>query len=565
MTKMDRTIYPTRLHYAGLKTRSLLATTCLSVIIGSFGSNDAHAGAIETNIPDLTINWINTLTFSSLYRTETPNKLAYADANEDDSIRNIRSNLAAQRFDLLSQLDIKYKSFGIRGSASAWDDLIYNFKNTNNSAGTLNSLVADNKDYSKHTQQLAGYHAEISDLFGYGSFAFANNSRVSFRVGQFTQLWGESLFLATNGVSAGQNPIDAIKAQLLLNPQARDIYMPTPQISVTYEPTPDLSFSAYYKFDWRRTRISPAGSYFSTTDVLDVGADRLFAGESPIGGQSYFSRGSDIRPHGLDNQFGINVRYKIGDYDLGLYAIRYDDTTPGQVLYLHPKSAIADAAAFSSGSNNIGSYQVAFAKGIQIYGASFSTNIFQVINLAGEISARRNAALASGSLIVPMTAGNGNNVFYPMGDTLHAQVSAVYASVPIRWLHTDSLQVLGEIGGNHLLGISQNSAAFSPTANKTAMLGTVVASLSYLQLFNKTDVTPSVGLSWDFYHTSPIDLGDRAHTGNVNAGLTMLYNQTWSLQFQYKHFFGNVSNVNDALNNTYLGKDYSGLELQRTF
>ena len=550
---------------APLGLRALMATTCLFSAATVLMTTKADAAIIQTNIPDLSINWDNTLTFSSLFRSESADKTAYADPNEDDPIRDIRSSLAAQRFDLLSQLDIKYKAFGVRASAAAWDDLIYNFSNDNNSPGTLNSNIANNQDWAKHTQQLAGYHAEVADLFGYGSFGFSDGSRISFRAGQFSQLWGESLFLATNGISAGQNPIDAIKASILLNPQARDIFMPTPQLSVTYEPTTDLSFSAYYKLDWRRTRISPAGSYFATTDVVDVAADKLYATPVAPGAYTYFSRDSDIRPHGLDNQFGVNVRYKIGDYDIGLYALRYDDTTPGQVLYLHPKTPAQALASIESGNLNIGSYQLAFAKGIQIYGASFSTNIFDVINLAGEISARRNAALNSGTLIAPMTAGNGNNVFYPMGDTLHFQVSAIYASVPIHFLRTNSLQILGEVGGNHLLGISQNSQNMNPIADKTAALGTIVASLSYLQLIPRVDVTPSVGLTYDFYHTSPIDLSDRARTGNINAGVTALYNQTWSFQLQYKHFIGNVSNTNDAVNNTDLGKDYAGVEIQRTF
>lgn len=467
---------PSSLAARSKQARRLAAAT----ILASGGVVALHqpAGAIpiEVNIPGLTVNWNSTITFNSLFQTETVDKLHLADPNDDDTERNIRNGLAAQRFDLLSEVDVKYGNFGARGSAVAWDDLLYNFGNDNNSPSTLNTFVANHRDYSLHTQQLAGYHAEVADLFTYGAFPLSDTSRLTYRIGQFVQIWGESLFLATNGISAGQNPIDGIKGQILLNPQARDIYLPTPQVSATYEVNSNLSFSAYYKLGWRQTRIDPAGTYFSPTNILDVGGDKLFI---PGLGGLYLSRISDIRPNGLDGQGGIDMRYRFGDYDLGLYAIRYDDTTPGQVLYIHPGFTTAPYPA-------LGGYQLVYARGIQAYGASFSTDVFDVINVAGEVSARRNQPLVSLGEAVPLYAGNSNNVFYPMGDTLHGQVSFIYASKPIHLIRSNQLQLLGEIGGNHLLEFTQNRENFSPYANHTALLGTVVLSLSYLEALPKT-------------------------------------------------------------------------------
>lgn len=540
---------PRRLDHRLLQSTALVALCSIAPA--------AHATVIQTNLPDLSIRWDNTATESILGRTETPSKLTKNSPNSDDTDRDFRGTLAAARTDLYSELDVKYKRFGIRASAAAWYDPVYDVRNTNNSPSTLNSILANNRDWQRSSAQLAGYHAEIADMFTYGSVSFGHDQTFSYRVGQFAQLWGESLYLASNGIAGGMNPIDAIKGQLLLNPQARDVYMATPQISITYQPIAPLSISAYYKLGYRQTRVSPVGTYFSASDILDVGGDKLFPGGSLPGiGRLYFRRGNDIKPHGLDGQFGVAVRYNFGGGTLGLYGLRYDEVSPQQI-YLHP-----DASQISTG--RIGSYQIVYPKGIQLYGASYSTNIFDVINLGAELSARHGVDLVSAGEVAGPDSSNGNNVLYPVGDTLHGQLSVIYASPPVRLIHADQISITGEVGFNQLLDAYQNSQALAEGVSHFASLINVVAQASYYSIRPGLDLTPSVGIQWQLCNNSAVDVSERAHTGNLSLGLTAVLDQKYNFLMQYRHYIGDNSNTNPTDNNALLGRDFVGVSVSTT-
>jgi hypothetical protein len=48
-----------------------------------------------------------------------------------------------------------------------------------------------------------------------------------------------------------------------------------PQLSSTLQLTNDTSVEAYVQFKYRETRLHPAGSYLSSTDMLGDGAERF--------------------------------------------------------------------------------------------------------------------------------------------------------------------------------------------------------------------------------------------------------------------------------------------------
>ncbi len=538
----------------------MLGSSGIVAVVGwlAFSSGFARASEIETSIPDFSLRWDNTVTTDELFRTETLDKTQLANNNDDDAPRNFRGSLAAARQDLYSEIDVKYGDFGARGSASGWEDFVYDFHNTNNSAGTLNSIVDDNRTFQRGSQQIAGNHAELNDLFTYGSFAFGNGRQLSYRVGQFVQIWGESLLFAGNGIGGGMNPVDGIKGQLLLNAQARDVYLPTPQISVTYNIQTGLSVSSYYKLGWRSYRTSPIGTYFGASDVVDLGADKLFVTE----GQNapYFRRSQDIKPSSGDGEFGLNVRYRLGEYDLGLYFVRYNWTTPGDI-YLHP-GINADSA-----TGQLGTYQQVYPKGVQIYGASASTNVIDVINLAGEVSVRRNEPLLSVPAAVGLDAGSGNNIGFPRGDVAHAQLSVVYASPPIHFIRSNQLALTGEVAGNHLLQCYSNcDLRQGAGTTNTAVSSYFILTASYLNLFPDVDVTPSVGWSYNFYGSSPVISGP-AHSGTINFSVKALYSGRYTLTGEYQHYYGNHSNdpAEIVYNNPFLGRDFAGIAFTTTF
>ena len=110
-------------------------------------------------------------------------------------------------------------------------------------------------------------------------------------------LWGESLFFGANGIAAGQAPIDVIKATSVPNTPFKELIRPVNQFSGQIQLRSNLSVAAYYQFEWEENRIPAVGSYFSTSDAVGDGGERLIVG-GPIGPNQQplaFFRGKDVK------------------------------------------------------------------------------------------------------------------------------------------------------------------------------------------------------------------------------------------------------------------------------
>ena len=130
-----------------------------------------------------------------------------------------------------------------------------------------------------------------------------------------------------NGIAAGQQPIDAVRALTVPNSQFKELGLPVKQFSTQLQITPTISVGGYYQFEWERTRIPGAGSYFSPADLLDEGGERIVVGRLPDGvPAASFYRGKDIEARD-SGQWGVQLRYRSEalDTDFGLYAINYHD------------------------------------------------------------------------------------------------------------------------------------------------------------------------------------------------------------------------------------------------
>src|SRR5260221_8881009 len=141
------------------------------------------AAPIDVGNPDVELRWDNTVQYSAGIRAESrsatltevaappasgsgPNAL-----NGDDGDRNFkRGGLISNRVDLLSELDLVYrKDYGLRVSAAAWYDFVYNRSNANDSPGTNNSLSVPYNEFTEATRNLHGRKAEVLDAFIFGA------------------------------------------------------------------------------------------------------------------------------------------------------------------------------------------------------------------------------------------------------------------------------------------------------------------------------------------------------------------------------------------------------------
>ena len=400
-------------HVFNLKLFTIAIVLLLLLFVSS-----AQAFEIKTKAPGLRIYWDNTIKYSTSFRIDSQSDTLINSAdnpsnlNQDDGDRNFDTGFISNRFDLLSELDIIYKGWGVRVSGAAWYDFAYNTDNDNDSPGTANAFSVSNDEFTDDTQDVHGQDVELLDAFAFGKVDMGNNG-INFRVGQFAQQWGESLFFGNNGIAGGMAPIDIVKLLSVPNTQFKELIRPVPQIGAQLQIGSKLSIGAYYQFGWEKSRLPASGSYFSSGDLLDEGGERLILGGpmmdiSNLGppvfgtGPEAWFRGEDLEADD-SGQGGIQVRVQpTYNLDLGFYAIRYHAKTPSLYarMYKVPgvpvgvPGTVFNPFGIDLASGKSGEYFLVYPEDIDAYGIS-ATSTFGVWNLATEISYRHNTPLVS--------------------------------------------------------------------------------------------------------------------------------------------------------------------------
>lgn len=504
----------------------------------------AHGFQIETGNPDVTVRWDNTLKYSAAWRVEDQsNYLLTNNINNEDGDNNFDKGLISNRVDLLSELDIVFGNFGARLSGAAWYDTVYNESNDKNdvSALTVNHTSTPANEFSKKTRDLHGRKGELLDAFVFGQTYFGD-SFATFRAGRHAQLWGESLFFGDNGIAGGMAPIDAVKALSVPNTQFKELIRPTGQVSGQVLMDSGLSIGAYYQYEWEKTRIPAVGSYFSSSELAADGTERAFFG-------AWLPKGNDIEAKD-SGQYGVQLRFQVGETDLGLYAIRYHAKTPQ--VYMRPGQDFFNV----------------YAEDISAYGASFSRSL-GFVNWAGEVSVRRNMPLASNlGIDFDGTGDNDDNPLYAVGRTAHAQLSWI-ATVPRNFLAEDA-SFLGEVAWNRVTSVTKNpNNVMNTNADRDAWSVRMVYEPKYYQVLSGLDLSVPVGVGYGIGNSSVGGnfLGDEV--GNMNIGISGTYMRAWRFGASYTHFFGPegtaVEDGQQSFKQALADRDFASITLSRTF
>jgi len=494
--------------------------------------------AVEFEYGELKGTWDNTVKYSLGSRISNPSDSNLNNINADDAEHNFeRGALVMNRFDWLTELNARYKNFGLALSAAAWYDDVYNRHNDNESPGTFNPYSVSNDEFTGQTQKWAGRKIELMNAFVSGQFT-PYDVPVSVRVGQHTLLWGESLFFTDNGIAAAMAPVDAYKALTVPNTKAQELFLPTKQISASALFNGGWTVEGYYQFEWKKTQIAPVGSFMSSVDILDEGGERLIAGPG-----AYFYRGSDDEPNG--QQYGVSLRWRPDtiNLDLGLFAIRYDDKTP-QVV-------VTPSGGFDPVTGSIGQYHLRYQENIKLYGISANTSVGK-LNIGGEVSYREGVAVrASSDVLDPEVEGN----------SVHAQISAIYVgNSGLLW---DSYTLAGELAGHRLVKVTDHKEQRDRGLDDTVYGVRGLAAFDYFQVRPSLDIQVPIGLGYNFQGQSPISGAFNNYGsdkgGDISIGVTGTYQQDWKLGVNVTHFFGSEDN------NYYRGRDFVMASLTRTF
>ncbi len=535
-------------------------TRLMAVLVSSGIGGLAYAPAacsvdIDTGIPDVKIRWDNTVKYSGAARVKGQLPALTANLNGDDGDRNFSTGIISNRIDLLSELDITYQKFGARVTAAAWYDDVYNQSNDNDSPRSANGASHPHQQFSSAARKIHGRRAEILDAFVFGRGELGSIP-VSFRLGKYSQVWGESLFFGNNGVAGTMAGTDIVKALSVPGSQFKEIVRPDQQISAQLQINAALAVGAYYKFSWEANRFPIAGSYFANDDIL-FGGERVLL-PLPNGTLAHLARDTDATPK-QSGQGGVQVKWHPGELDLGFYATRYHDRNPSAYAFLGRDANPAQG--------KLGEYSLAYAQAITLYGISASQSVGDIV-LNGEISTRRNTSLVSSRpILVPvgMVANNTDQPRYAIGNTAHANVSFIWAMGPNMLAKEASF--LGELAWNRRLSVSKNPAAVLNTAERDAWGMRLSYAPSYRQALPGLDITVPVTVSYFPHGNSSAFNGfgnDRG--GDAGIGVEATYLDGWKASVNFTHFHGNtILQPGNIVAQQFKDRDFVALSLRRTF
>jgi hypothetical protein len=534
-------------------------------------SQAAHAFDIDTGNPDFKLRWDNTIKYSAAWRTQNPSsKLTEGQValNQDDGDRAFKKGLISNRTDILSELDLSFQDFGARLSGAAWYDSEYQGNNDNNDPSRANARSVGYDEFTDDTRHLHGGDGEILDAFIYWNGELADRA-TSVRAGRHGLIWGESLFFGANGIAGGMAPVDVVKAQSVPNTQFKEITRPVNQLSGTFQVTDDVSLGAFYQLEWEETRLPGAGSYFSTSDTIGEGNERLIVGApfpAFLGGNAsspaafFHGKDKDAKDSG---QGGLQLKYSAETVEYGLYAIQYHDKTPK--LYLRPSTG---APNFSTGQ--IGDYYWVYPEDIRALGASFSTTV-DAYSFAGEASMRWNMPLVSnGVTVLPgVAADNDDDALYAVGRTAHINLNVI-ASFGPNFIAKES-GFVGEVAWNRLLSVTKNRAALDPNATDDGLGFKMVYTPTYRQFFPGVDISIPVGLSYFPLGKSAVVSSFGADNGgDMNIGITATYLDRVTAGLTYTHYYGpENTNLNATsqfnFQQSLKDRDYLAFSVKTTF
>lgn len=536
-------------------------TTLLGLSLILYGKN-AYAFDYRT-ANGIDIRFDNAFEYGLVERTAPESSYFANNPNTNDGDNNLKAGIVSNRLDLLTQFSISYNNYGFATSIASFYDSIYNQNTQNRDNFTYNPATEPADKFTQQTRTRAGRDIELRNLFVYGTHDVFGIP-ATLRVGRFVNLFGESLLFPLNGISYGQAPLDVERAISVPNTQAKDLFLPVGQASLTLQLTNTWSLTGYYQFQWQPFFLPPAGSYFSTVDFMTYGGQRIFAGPAGPGANAYFYRTNDITGS-FSGQFGVAVHYDPVNMpiDIGLYALQYNDSEPQ--IYVHPYGIPSFIPGVSGKPNalSVGSYQLVFPNHIQIYGASFSRT-FGPLNLAGEMSARVNDPLNSGAITIKpgVFADNGSHAMYAKGTTIHYQLSEIYDGQAGKFWNGYS--VIGEVAADNLIAITKNSWAWDRATSRHMALGLrTVGTLNYYQVLPGVDLNPNLGIGWNFMGMAPdttafnntgIDRG-----GDITIALQAIYKSVWNANVGYTRYIAPPGR------DPYADRDYAFFNVQHTF
>ncbi len=365
---------------------------------------------------EVTGSFDTTLSLGARWRMQSPDSalIGIANGGTARSVNEDDGNLNWDRGDVVSlaakathDLELSYRNYGAFIRATYFYD----------------DAVMSKSGLSSEARDQAGRDFELLDAYVRGDFDVGDRW-LGLRLGRQVVNWGESTFIQ-NGINV-LNPIDVSRLRIP-GSELREGLMPLNMLWAAHDLTDRLSVEGVWMLEWDKTRIDPAGTFFSSNDFLSPGGENVFAGfgrrkdlsTPPTNPVPNFGVPPDLSaiteelagpydreaavwaPRASDRkardsgQYGLALRYFANQWnntEFGFYGVRYHSRTPfASGIEGDPTTALTGTPVDGLlGQAGTARYFAEYPEGIRLWGLSFNTPGPWGIALQGEYSYRPN-------------------------------------------------------------------------------------------------------------------------------------------------------------------------------
>jgi hypothetical protein len=362
-------------------------------ILAIAGVTSPSARAIDFEYGEVKGSLINTVSAGMQMRVSDRDRRLMGAANGGDPVLGMTQNaednnkhfnqgdIVSAPLKLTTELNLAWRNLGFYGRGTAFYDPIYD-----------NNKLADFGDptsptfgrITKAARDKAARGAEVQDLFVRGEFDIGTQP-LNVRIGQQTLNWGEALF-TQNAISI-INPLDLQKL-VVPGSELRDGLIPVPMAWASYEIVEGLAIEGFYQWEFKKLRLSPTGTYFGGSDVVEESNDGIGGvsngADCGAAGQNVpCARQLANRDPGDSGNWGVKLNVfseALNNTEFGLYFVHYTSRFPslGYVV----TSGLPGAADVNGNPLPFNGNQTYFtnvysrteyAKGIKMVGLSFNT------------------------------------------------------------------------------------------------------------------------------------------------------------------------------------------------
>lgn len=503
----------------------------------TLGCSAGYSAEIDAGNPDVKLRWDNTVRYNAGLRTEKQDRRILAASPYDESDAKFgRNDVVANRLDLLSELDLSYKSrFGARISGSAWYDQAYHDTGVSAPAGGVTSYF-NNEFNGKVRRYVRGPSGEVLDAFAWTNMDLGEVP-VNIKLGRHAIVWGEGLLIGAHAISYSQAPIDGQKAVASPGIETKEVFLPLNQLSFKAQVTSDLTLAGQYFLEWKETRAPNGGSYLSGSDTAP-NVDRLNIASG------FAATNVEARKANNRGNWGLSARLNVAAIDstLGLYYRKFDDYNPENGIQFRSFTQLVPGVAATTVPST---FRFVYPQDTKLIGVSWARALGPV-SFGSELSYRKNASLNTVGSYSATALDTGAR-----GDTLHAVANGTYLLPKTPLWETGSLAV--EFAYSHLQKVTTNPQVFKGVgyAGCTKTGGTGPGDVSdgcstrnfyqmavnfapqYLGIFPSWDMTIPVSLNYGIKGVAPTGSGGFEKLLTWSVGVNMVYQAKHEFSLRY--------------------------------